>query len=329
MKRLVFLFGLFCFATFLAQAQTPTKIKLRFKDETRDPKKAQQVDLDATLSLDDAARRLVVTPKNRPGRELKYDDVEKIIIELDSHAGNIGFGAGLLGLVVGGMALGGHVAAAVDNPIKANHVVYIEPRGGDASAATGSKPAALMLVLGKDEAPAGLQRLKAAFGDRIVLPAFEEAPEQLDKKLYKSSGDLQVRGHAQEHRLPELRPDKALVVVASPLGGSFQPVEKNKWTPFYATILADDQLVAVNSPGSYSFFYLDPGEYLLLSEAMVGKRLQNVTGLRIKVEAGKDYYLMQTIYIGGGIKSFLTRHSKEVVMQEVSELLWAEWRVKE
>ena len=139
----------------------------------------------------------------------------------------------------------------------------------------------------------------------------------------------QLRAHAQEHPLPQVRADKALMVVASPLGGTFRPTEINKWTPFYAKVLAGDQLMAANAPGTYSFFYLDPGEYLLVTQAMVEKKVVDITGLRIQVEAGKDYYLMQTIYISGGMKSFLTRHSKEVVMQEVSELRWSEWKAKE
>ena len=58
------------------------------------------------------------------------------------------------------------------------------------------------------------KRIKGAFGDRVLLPAFEEAPERLDKDQFKSSGSFQVRGSAQEHPQPEVRLDKALVVVA-------------------------------------------------------------------------------------------------------------------
>jgi hypothetical protein len=300
-----------------AQQTTPTKIKVRFKDD----KKRQQVDQDAALRIDESARRIVVLSKEHP-RELGYDDVQKIIIEPDSHAGNIGFGAALTGFVAGGLLFGGKIATAIDNPLKTDHVVYIEPKKPD------GKTTPLVLVLEKDSVPEGLKRIKATFGDLVVLPVFDEQPEQIDKKQFKSAEPFEVKGSALEHPMPLARPEQALVVIAAPLGGSFRPIETNKTTPFYANVLVNDQVLAVNAPGSYSFFYLGPGEHLLITQAMVDKKLVDVTGLRIKVEVGKEYYLMQTIYIGGGMKSFLTRHSREVVMQEVNDLLWSEWKPK-
>jgi hypothetical protein len=294
-----------------------TKIKVRFKDD----KKQQQVDQDAALRIDDSARRLVVISKEQP-RELSYDDVQKIIIEPDSHAGNIGFGAALAGFAAGGLLFGGKIATAIDNPLKADHVVYIEPKN------IGGKTAPLVLVLGKDVAPEGLKRIKAAFGDLVVVPVFDEQPEPIDKKQFKSVEPFEVKGSAQEPPLPAVRAEQALVVVAAPVGGSFRPIETNKNTPFYAKVLVNDRVLAVNAPGSYSFFYLDPGEHLLVTQALVDKKLVDVTGLRLKAEAGKEYYLTQTIYISGGMKSFLSRHSKEVLMQEVNDLLWSEWKPK-
>ena len=300
-----------------AQQAAPTKIKVRFKDDA----KRRQVDLDATLTIDDSARQLVVVSKEHR-RELGYDDVQKIIIEPDSHAGNIGFGAALAGFATGGLLFGGKIATAIDNPLRADHVVYVELKDA------GGKSAPLVLVLGKDVAPEGLKRIKAAFGNLVALPEFDEQPERLDKKQFTSVEPFEVKGSAQEHPAPVARPEQGLVVVASPLGGSFRPVETNKSTPFYGKVLVNDRVLAVNAPGSYSFFYLDPGEHLLVTQAMVDKKLVDVTGLRIRVEAGKEYYLTQTIYIGGGMKSFLARHSKEVVMQEVNDLLWSEGKPK-
>lgn len=317
MKRLAFALALLLPLSLAAQQATLTRIKVRFKDD----KKGIQVDQDAALSLDDSARRLVVSAKDRP-KEMKYEDVQKIIIEPDSHAGNLSLGAAVVGLAAGGLLFGGKIATAIDNPLKAAHVVYLEYKCSEGNASP------FVLVLGKDEAAEGLKRIKAAFGGLVQLPAFEESPEHLDKKRFKSTGGLQLRGNAQEHPLPNVRADKALVVVASPLGGTFRPVETKKWTPFYAKIVVNDQVVAANAPGTYAYFYLEPGEYLLVTQAMVEKKLVDTTGLRIKLEAGKDYYLMQTIYIGGGMKSFLMRHSKEVVMQEVNDLLWSEWKTK-
>lgn len=299
-----------------AEQSAPLKIKVRFKDE----KKRHQVDLEAVLKIDESARRLAVQSKEQPW-ELGYDDVRRIIIEPDSHAGNIGFGAALAGFAAGGLLFGGKIATAIDNPLKADHVVYVEPREN-------AKGLPRVLVVAKDSAPEALKRIKRAFGDLVVLPEFDEQPEKLDKKEFKSVEPFEVKGSAQEHPLPVARPDHGLVVVAAPLGGSFRPIETEKTTPFYAKVLVGNRVLAANAPGSYSFFHLEPGEHLLVSQAMVDKKLVDVTGLRLKVEAGKEYHLTQTIYIGGGMKSFLARHSKEVVMQEVNDLRLAEWKPK-
>jgi hypothetical protein len=50
----------------------------------------------------------------------------------------------------------------------------------------------------------------------------------------------------------------------------------------------------------------------------------------MKLEAGKDYYLTQTLYAKGiRLRSFLTRHSKELVMYEVAGSLWSDWGLDE
>jgi hypothetical protein len=50
----------------------------------------------------------------------------------------------------------------------------------------------------------------------------------------------------------------------------------------------------------------------------------------MKLEAGRDYYLTQTLYPKGfSMRTFLTRHSKELVMYEVAGALWSEWTVEE
>ena len=46
----------------------------------------------------------------------------------------------------------------------------------------------------------------------------------------------------------------------------------------------------------------------------------------MKLEAGKDYYLTQSAFDDGwDSKTFLVRHSKELVMYEVAGSLWSEW----
>ena len=89
-------------------------------------------------------------------------------------------------------------------------------------------------------------------------------------------------------------------------------------------LFANNTLVGITGPGTYLFFYLEPGEYFLASQTF------DVVGLRMNLEAGKDYYLTQTLYAKGiRLRSFLTRHSKELVMYEVAGSLWSDWGLDE
>ncbi len=308
MKKFAFALALLLPFSVVAQQLTLTDIKVRFQG-----KKREQVEKDAKLSLDDAARRIVVRSKERP-LDLSYDDVQKIIIEPDSYAGTIGFGTGL-----GLLAVGPRLGPKPDKPQKGALLAYIEYKSRDGNSES------FVVILGKDSAAEGMNRLKAVFGERVLVPAFEEVPEKLDKKDFKSAKSrYQVRASASEHPLPSLKPDKALVVVAATICWGTYPAGTEKWWYYEgAKILVNDQVVGVNGSGTYTFFYVDPGEHLLISQA------NDLTGLRIKLEAGKEYYLTQTIVCLPNFKSFLTRHSKEVVMHEVKDLLWAEWKLKD
>ena len=119
--------------------------------------------------------------------------------------------------------------------------------------------------------------------------------------------------------MPELRSDTALVVVTCP-ATFFAQTETEKAGPG-AFVQANDVVVGFNAPGTYTFFYLDPGEYFLASRAW------HMGGLHMKLEAGKDYYFTQSLFAEGGFRptTFLARHSKELVMYEVGGSLWSDW----
>jgi hypothetical protein len=288
-----------------AQQTTITDVRVRFARE----KDRHQVYKDATLVLDDTARRLVVTSEERP-LSLSYDAVRKVILEPDSGARGPGFGSILAGFAVNRRLMAGSIEKA--------QLAYVEYEKADGTIA------ASVLSIGKEAAPGAAARMKAAFGDRVVVPGFSEEKEKLDEKELKSVKKYNVRGVVEDRALPELRPDKALVIVACPVSGGFETTRTDKY--YYhmsARILVSGEVVAVNGPGTYTSFYLDPGEHLLVSYLM------DATGLRLKAEAGKDYYLIQTAYIGGKLRSFLTRHSKELVMHEIAGLMRAEWKPKD
>jgi hypothetical protein len=79
-------------------------------------------------------------------------------------------------------------------------------------------------------------------------------------------------------------------------------------------------VVAVNHLGTYTFFYLDPGEYLLVSQT------RDASGFKIKVEAGKDYYFLQNLLWA---HMTFSRHSKELVLHEMSGAYYSNWKRKD
>ena len=112
--------------------------------------------------------------------------------------------------------------------------------------------------------------------------------------------------------MPEIKPDKALVVILCPalpgtVGGDVFKFHAN------------DHVIAVNVLGTYSFVYLDPGKYLLVSE------LGNANGFEMNLEAGKDYYFQENIFAGWKAKTHLTRNSKELVMYRLEASYLSDW----
>jgi hypothetical protein len=194
------------------------------------------------------------------------------------------------------------------------HSVYLEYKKPDGTTAP------FVFNVGKDTVPFALKRIHAAFGERVQFGAFAEVPQKLKKDEFKSAkAKYEVRATTEKPPIPELRPDKALVVIACP-ARDLGAVPTDKWSPVAGRIVVNDEVVAVNGPGTFTYLFLDPGEYLLVSI------VQNAVGLGMKLEAGKDYYLIQQMYIAGNVHSLLTRHSKELVVYEMNDLLWPEWR---
>jgi hypothetical protein len=87
---------------------------------------------------------------------------------------------------------------------------------------------------------------------------------------------------------------------------------------------ANDSVIAVNRPGTYNFAYVDPGEYLLASEA--GFLGGNANGFKMKLEAGNDYYFLQNITVEH--RTVLSRNAKAVVLLEIGGASFSEWKQK-
>ncbi|MBZ5704859.1 MAG: hypothetical protein LAN63_05860 [Acidobacteriia bacterium] len=336
MKRLVILAVLLLLAiSTAAQQATFTDVKVRFVKSD----KREMDEKGADLMLDQAARRLRVKSGDRP-LDISFDDVQKVVVEVDTLGRKANFGASFVGLAAGGFLFGNTIATSIDKPFDNDHFVYLEYKQPNGSIAPYG------MTIAKQSVPQALKALQTAFGDRVQVPVFDEKSEKMEKAQLVSGrtaiagpdsipvlvGDKQqiipAKAHLRyintdkQHPLPELRPDKALVVVATP-ATIMKRIGPEKH--YGVTILhANYVLVAVNGPGCYTFFYLDPGEYFLDGQNY------DIVGLRLKLEAGKDYYFTQTLYAKSILlRTFLTRHSKELVMYEVAGSLWSDWGLEE
>jgi len=311
--------------------ETFSDIKVRFvKDRER-----KMDDKDADLTLDATARRLRVRSAQRP-LDVSYDDIQKIFVEVNTFGHKAGFGAGILGVLAGGVLFGDAIATSIDKPFDNDHFVLFDYKKSDGAASQ------YLINVDNKSVPRVLKALKNAFGDRVFVPVFDEKAESVDRKKFTMakartrfdseeetlpiSKKLKIRliPTNKQHPLPEPRADKALIVVTTPATIFPQPKTEKAFIGA-APLYANDTLVGFSGAGGYVFFYLPPGEYFLSSPG------KDVVGLRMKLEAGKDYYLTQTLYgsLLRGIRTFLTRHSKELVMYEVAGSLWSEWSVED
>lgn len=262
----------------------------------------RMVEKGADLVLDDASRRLIVKSRQKP-LDINYDDVQKMIFEVTTHVGG---GAGAFGSLFG--AVGGAVDAARAAKRAVHYWCYFEYKKPDG----GTEP--YLLKIHKGSSQQVVEKLKSIFGERVAIAEFPKEAEEIDKELLKErESKHSLKLDKKKHPTPEIKADKALVVVVCPSANSNKQVK----------IHANDQVVAVNRAGGYSFFYLDPGEYLLVSQGRA-----NASGMRINLAAGKDYYFLQNSLMGWTLKTKLSRHTKELVMYELNGSHYSDWKRK-
>lgn len=301
MKKLLFACALILALSgpVLPQQPVSQKVKVRFSKNEKD---RRLVDKDAHLTLDDRAGKLIVKNDERP-LEVSYGDIQKVVFDVSTHMRG------------GGMSqmIGGIAGAAIASKHVNDYWCYIEYKKPDGSV----QP--YMLEVEKEAAPALIEKMQAILSSKVAVAEFAEKEEKIEKDTLKdlqSKHDLEV--DEKNHPMPEVKPDKALVVVVCPpLAARYQ----GKGNQF--KLHANDQVVAVNKMGTYSFVYLDPGDYLLVSQ------IENASGFRIKLEAGKDYYFLQDTFMGmWKARTALSRHTKELVMYELNGAYYSEWKRK-
>src|SRR5258706_3950544 len=213
-------------------------VKIRFNRSATD---RRLVDKTVDLVFDDTARQLSVKSTEKPVT-IAYDDVRKVVFDVTTHMRGGAFG----------QMMGGISGAVIQSKHVSDYWFYVEQTSGSYS----------VLEIPKDAAPQVIDKAKAVFGAKV-----SEYPTQQGEKIEKETlKDLQSKHSLNEdkkqHPKPDLKADKALVVVVCPpLAARYS----GKGTQY--KLHANDKVVAVNKMGTYGFAYLDPGEYVLASQS--------------------------------------------------------------
>jgi hypothetical protein len=299
------LLGLCSLAWTREQAAFTAGVKVRFGKSDTD---RRLVDKDAEFLLDDSARKLTVKNQEHP-LEVSYDDIQKVVFDVSTRMR----GGALSQALEAFGAAGGAAATAVAGKHVSHYWCYLEYKGPNGSV----QP--YMVEFPKEQSQKAIEKMKQVFSERATVAEFPEREETIDKKTLK---DLQskhsLKVDKKNHPLPELKPDKALVVVVCPPLAARYEGKGNQYK-----LHANDRVVAVNEMGTYTFAYLDPGDYLLVSQT------ENASGFRMKLEAGKDYYFLQDTFMGAWkARTTLSRHTKELVMYELNGAYYADWKRK-
>ncbi len=284
-----------------AQPVTFKDVKIRLN---RGDKDRRLVDKSVDLVFDDSAKQLTVKGYEKPVT-ISYDDVEKAVFDVTTHMR--GGAVGQL-LVASGSVAGGVAGIIVEAKHVNDYWFYIGQKSGRYT----------VLEIPKELSPQVIDKAKATFGDRV-----SEYPTQQGEKIEKETlKDLQskhsLKGDKKQHPIPEIKPDKALVVVVCP-----PLAARTSGKGIQYKLHANDKVVAVNKQGTYSFAYLDPGDYLLVAQS------ENASGLKVKLDAGKDYYFLQNTFMGvWKMRTSLSQQSREIVLHELSGAKYADWERK-
>ena len=302
MKKFVFLMltlGIGLLAQLQAQQTVFDKVKVRYSRSGDD---VRLVDKNVDLILDDGAKKLIIRGSDRP-LEVSYDDITKVVLETTRH-----MRGGALSQMVGGLA-----GAAIASKKVSDYWLYIEYKQSDGTV----QP--YLMEVAKEISDQVVEKARATFGDRVILAEFPEA-EEVDKNTLaalQSKHDVDV--DKKNRPMPQVKPDKALVVVVCPPLAARYAGKGNQFK-----LHANDRVIAVNKMGTYSLAYLDPGEYLLVSQT------ENASGIKLHLEAGKDYYFLQNTFMGTWkAKTSLAQHTKELVMYELNGAWHSDWKQKD
>ncbi|MGA2203789.1 MAG: hypothetical protein ABSG40_17705 [Terriglobales bacterium] len=258
------------------------------------------VDKDGDLKFDDAGRKLTFRSEAGDDVDIGYDDITKVIFERTSRMR----GGPIAYLSVPGMiAAGQHVT---------DYWFYLEYESGDHN-----EP--VLFDIPKSSSEKVIAKARDLFGSRVAMPEFDEKGEEIDPNTLP---DLKSKhtftADRKSHPLPEVKAEKATVVVVCPALENWGAGRGNQFK-----LHANDRVIAVNRAGTYSIAYLDPGKYKLVSQSV------NANGFEMRLEAGKEYYFLQNTFQGAfKWDTGLSRNSPELVMYELNGAYYSDWKRK-
>lgn len=226
----------------LAQGTQPAIFRDVMVRQHKSEKDLRLVDKGADLAFDDKASKLIIKT-DRP-HEVSYDAVQRVIFEVTQHMRGMNKG-GLFATLGGGAIVGGLVAG---KKVK-DYLCYIELRlpGG------GTQP--LVLEIGKDSSEQVMAKMKTLFADRVTAPEYQLGDKLGEETLKDLQSKHEVKVIKAARSLPEIKPDKALVVVVCPTPSARAAGKGNQ-----SKLHAGDRVIAVNKMGTWTFGYVDPGE---------------------------------------------------------------------
>lgn len=309
MRRLLISIGLACLsASGLSAQQTVFKdVKIH---RHRSADKRVLVDKFGTLTFDDSARRLVFKSVAGDDIDIGYEDIEKVVFEITTHMRGGAVPEAIKAATIAGLIAGNAISAAHVH----DYWFYLDYRDHD-------RKESVLLNVPKDLSARVVDKANSTFGARVTVTDFPEKGAGVkieDLKAVKSKQVLKV--DRKSHPLPDIRPGKAtVVVVCPPLAARFAGTGRQ------FKVHANDQVIAVNRMGTYSFAYLDPGKYRLVSQA------ENANGFEMELEGGQEYFFLQNTFQQTIMpnETTLSRNSPELVTYLLEGSYFSDWKPKE
>jgi hypothetical protein len=270
--------------------------------------KRELVDKLGVLAFDDDAQQLTFEDRAGDDFSVPYSDITKAIFDSDAH----------MNASVKTLAAIEPIAVAL---VRRMHVhdrwLYLEY-------GQGADPKKVLLVVPEEIAEKVTAKTQSVLGERVTIASYAEKGE----KVADSEGDIDKRRvpdlkskHSmvldkKNHPLPEVRADKATIVVVCPPLAARYTGKGNQFK-----LHANGKVIAVNKMGTYSIAYVDPGKYSLISQS------ENANGFDMQFDGGKTYYFIQEIF-QGALKgqTMLSRNSPEVVMYLVDGAYFSDWK---